>query len=259
MKRILWVSLALAGCAAGAAAQLREVPAPSGLINVSFTEPTDAGQAERLRELAARLKPVSDQLEALEAIDILVVHTQRELDQRLGPGREGAFSGATYIHGILFLTPPAWQRAATPEALEDELREALVRYTVVRLAGGNRVPYWLEEGLVAHLTHRPVAPASAEVVLAQGPLALTSWESGDFTPGYWAVRWLVEERGGLAPVRQLLRVTAQRPDTFVENLQLIYGQTAGELERAWRAWLEKLVAEEKRKREGGVQVGPLKR
>ena len=257
MRRLPGLVLALVLCAPPLAAQLHVQASPPGRINVTWTEPADQGQAERLQEMAARLKPTSDQLEPLDLIEIQVVHTQRELDQRLGPGREGSLSGSSYVHGILFLSPPAWQRQPTTEALELELREAMVSYTVTRLAAGNRVPDWLAEGLVAYLTRRPVAPATAEIVVAHGPLLLTAAAADDFTPGYWAVRYLVEERGGIPPLRQLLRVTAQRPDTFVENLQLIYGVTAGELERAWRGWLEKILAEDKRKREGGVRVGPL--
>jgi hypothetical protein len=43
----------------------------------------------------------------------------------------------------------------------------------------------------------------------------------------------------------------------VENLQLVYGVSVGELERDWRNWLERVVEEEKRRREGGVREGPL--
>lgn len=242
----------------GLGAQVRvELPAPSGRINVSFTEPSDEGQADRLRDLAVRLKPVADQLETFDQIDIVIVHSQRELDQRLGPDKAGALTGVSYVHGILFLSPITWERNPTDEALEHEMQEALARYAVVRLAGGNRVPDWLEEGLVSVLTRRPVAPMTAEQVARRADLLLAQFEQRDPTVGHWAVRYLVDDRGGLTPLRQLLRLVSQRPDTFVENLQLVYVVSVGELERAWRAWLERLVAEDKRQREGGVREGPL--
>jgi len=99
-----------------------------------------------------------------------------------------------------------------------------------------------------------LAPIAAD---ARADLLLAQFEQQDPTVGHWAVRYLVDDRGGLTPLRQLLRLVSQRPDTFVENLQLVYGVSVGELERAWRAWLERLVAEDKRQREGGVREGPL--
>lgn len=247
----------LLGCVlANLSAQIRvEVPAPSGRINITYTEPADEGQADRLRDLAVRLKPVADQLASLDQIDIVLVHSQRELDQRLG--REGALSGVSYVHGILFLSPLTWERNPTDEALEHEMREALVRYTVVRLAGGNHVPNWLEEGLVSVLTRRPVAPATAELVARRAPLLLTQFETQDPAVGHWAVRYLTEARGDLDSLRQLLSLIAQRPDTFIENLQLVFATSVGELERGWRDWLQQQVEEEKRRRQGGVREGPL--
>jgi hypothetical protein len=155
------------------AAQVRvEVPAASGRINVKFTESSDEGQADRLMELATRLKPISDQLDNLSDIDMVIVHSQRELDQRLGGEAEGRLVGVSYVHGILFLSPISWERNPTDEALEHEMEEALVRYTATRMAGGNRMPDWLEEGLVRVLARRPAAPATAELVARQADLLL---------------------------------------------------------------------------------------
>lgn len=259
MRMRVWVGAGLlAAVALGVSGQMRvELPAPSGRVNVTFTEPSDEGQADRLRDLAVRLKPIADQLERFDQIDVVVVHSQRELDQRLGPGQAGALTGVSYVHGILFLSPLTWQRNPTDEALDHEMQEALARYAVVRLAGGNRVPEWLEEGLVSVLTRRPVAPMTAEQVARRADLLLAQFEAADPAVGHWAVRYLIDERGGLTSLRQLLRLVSQRPDTFVENLQLVYGVSVGELERSWRAWLERLVAEDKRLREGGVREGPL--
>jgi len=251
-------TILLAAVPLGLSAQVQMVlPAPSGRVNVSFTEASDEGQADRLRDLAVRLKPVADQLETFDQIDIVVVHSQRELDQRLGPGKAGALTGVSYVHGILFLSPLTWERNPTDEALEHEMQEVLARYAVVRLAGGNRIPDWLEEGLVSVLTRRSVAPITAEQVAQRAGMLLTQFEAQDPTVGHWAVRYLLDERGGLISLRQLLLLVSQRPDTFVENLQLVYRVRVGELERAWRAWLERLVAEDKRQREGGVREGPL--
>jgi hypothetical protein len=241
------------------AAQVRIETTSGAKINVTYTEPADAPQAERLRELAGRLKPVADQLDPLEEINLVVVHSQRELDQRLGPEAQGRLSGASFVHGILFLSPNTWTRNPTSEALDDEMRDALVRYNVVRLAGGNRIPQWLEEGLVGVLTHRAIAVPAAEAVAQRGPLLLIRFEPEDPAVGFFAVRYLVEARGGLAQIRQLLRLTAQRPDSFVENLQLVYGVPAGELERDWRRWLTAMVEADKRQRETGVREGPLVR
>lgn len=240
------------------AAQVRvEVPAVSGRINVRFSESSDEGQADRLRELAARLKPISDQLDSLSDVDLVVVHSRRELEQRLGAGSEGRLVGISYVHGILFLSPVSWERNPTDDALEYEMEEALVRYAVTRMAGGNRVPDWLEEGLVRNLARRPSAPATAEEVARRADLLLAEYETTDPHVGFWAVRYLLDARGGLTFIRQLLRLTGQRPDTFVENLQLVYGVPVGELERDWRNWLERVVEEEKRRQEGGVREGPL--
>jgi hypothetical protein len=135
------------------------------------------------------------------------------------------------------------------------MEQALVRYAAIELAGGNRLPDWLESGLVSVLTKRPFAAATAESVAQRAPLLLPRFEPDDPAVGYWAVRYLVEARGGLTSIRQLLRLVAQRPDSFVENLQLVYGIPAGELERAWRAWLHE-QAEAEKKREGRRE-GPL--
>ncbi len=252
------VVLSLLTLVPAAAAQLQvEVPVPTGKINVTFTERSDEGQADRLRELASRLKSVSDQLAALDQVDIVVVHTRRELEQRLGHDAPGALTGISYLHGILFLSPLAWDQNPTDEALDHEMGEALVGYAVVRTAGGNRVPGWLEDGLVSVLTRRPVAPVSAELVARRADLLLTQFQADDANVGHWAVQYLVDQRGGLTPLRQLLRLVAQRPDTFVENLQLVYGVPVGELERDWRAWLERVVEDDRKRREGGVREGPL--
>jgi len=242
--------------AVAAAAQVRvEVPGTSGRIHVSFSEPGDEGQADRLRELAARLKPVADQLQNFDEVEIVVVRSPRELEQRLGEA--GALSGVSYVHGILFLSPLAWQVNPTDEALEQQMTVALVRNTIVRLAGGNRVPDWLEEGLVSVLTRRPFSPASAEVIVRRAPLLLAQFDAEDPAAGYWAVRYFVEARGGLGELRQVLRLLGQRPDSFIENLQLATGTSVGELERGWRVWLQRQIDEERRKREGGVREGPL--
>ena len=233
-----------------------ELPGTTGRINVGFTEPSDQGQAERLREVAARLKPVSDQLENLEEIKIVILHSPRELELRLGPGSIGASSGASYLDGILFLSPLAWQRNPTDEAIDQEMSEALVRYTALQLAGGNRLPAWLEQGLVSALTKRSFGATTGELIAHRAALLLAEAEADDPAVGYWAVRYLLEARGGLAPVRQLLRLVAQRPGSFVENLQLVYGVPVGELERDWRRWLLQQVEEEK-KREGTTRQGPL--
>ena len=260
MTRRLWLSAALlAVCsAAPLKGQVEGVPAPaSGQIHVTYTEPSDQGQAERLRELAARLKPLADPLNNLDKVEIVVVHTQRELDQRLGSSGSGALTGVSYVHGILFLSPVAWQRNPTAEAIEHELQEALVRYAALRLAGGNPLPDWLDQGLVSVLTKRLFAPASAEFVVERGPLLLIEHRADDPAIGYWAVRYLVEARGGLTPLRQLLSLLAQRPDSFVENLQLVYGVSVGELERDWRRWLAEQIEADRKKRESGAREGPL--
>ncbi|MGH9862409.1 MAG: hypothetical protein ACRD35_03215 [Candidatus Acidiferrales bacterium] len=259
MKNRLALAAVLAFVAAAprlSAQETVELPGATGRINVGFTEPADQGQAERLREVAARLKPVSDQLENLEEINIVVLHSARELELRLGPGHLGASSGASYLDGILFLSPLAWQRNPTDEAIDQEMSEALVRYTALHLAGGNRLPAWLEQGLVSVLTKRTFGATTGELIARRASLLLAETESDDPAVGYWAARYLLEARGGLGQVRQLLRMVAQRPDGFVENLQLVYGVPVGELERDWRRWLLQQVEEEK-KREGTTRRGPL--
>lgn len=260
MHSRFWLGLVLVLLATDLTGQVRvEVAAARGQINVTYTEPSDEGQAARLRDLAARLKPVADQVENLDRIDIVIVHSPRELAQRLGTEDERALSGVSYVHGILFLSPLTWQRTPTSEALEQEMKEALIRYAALHLAGGTPLPDWLEEGLVSILTQRPFAPATAELVTKRAELLLAEAVADDPAVGYWAVRYLVEARGGLTRLRQLLRLTAQRPDTFRENLQLVYGVRVGELERDWRRWLTQLLEEEKRRRKQGVREGPLVR
>lgn len=260
MRILSRLGLLLVGAALHLPAQVRvQVPGTSGEINVSYTEPADEPQAARLQELVARLKPIADQLNSLDRIDVVILHTQRELEQRLGTASVGRLAGVSYIHGIFFVSPLTWERNPTAEALEHEMQEALVRYAALQLAGGNPLPGWLDQGLVAVLTKRPFATATAEAVAQRAPLLLVRRQAEDPAVGYWAVRYLVEERGGLASLRQLLRLTAQRPDGFVGNLQLVYGVPAGTLERDWRQWLVRLVEREKEERERGVRRGPLVR
>ncbi|MFQ5777307.1 MAG: hypothetical protein ACE5IP_04805 [Terriglobia bacterium] len=260
MRILSGLSLLLAGAALNLPAQVRvEVPGTSGQINVSYTERSDEPQAARLQELAARLKPIADQLNSLDRVDVVILHTERELEQRLGAAGVGQLTGVSYIHGIFFVSPLTWERNPTAEALEHEMQEALVRYAALQLAGGNALPGWLDQGLVAVLTKRPFATATAEAVAQRAPLLLVRREAGDPAVGYWAVRYLMEERGGLVSLRQLLRLMAQRPDSFVENLQLTYGVPAGTLERDWRQWLLQLVETEREERERGVRRGPLVR
>lgn len=235
-------------------AQVREiVPAPSGEVNITFTHPDDQGQAERLRDMTFRVKPPADQLEKLEKINIVLLHSQRELDLRLGPDRAGALAGASYVHGILFLSPLSWEGNPTEEAIENELEEALVRYAILHLTGGYPLPAWLEQGLVDVLGNRPAPAVTARQVAQRADLLLTQSQLDLPVVGYWAVRYLMEERGGLVSIRQLLRLTAQRPDNFLENLQLVYGAPVGELEFQWRAWLERKAEEGDEE----VQRGPL--
>ncbi|MFQ5662427.1 MAG: hypothetical protein ACE5HL_01165 [Terriglobia bacterium] len=261
MRIRFWLGFGLAWAVAAGApcvAQVRvEVPAPSGEINVTYTAPADEGQAARLRDLAVRLKPRADQLYILDRIDIVIVHSVRELEQRLGPQAAGALSGVSYVHGILFLSPLSWRGNPTSEALEHEMEQALVRYAALQLAGGNRLPDWLEQGLVSVLTQRSFAITTAELVARRASLLLAQRQADDPAIGYWAVRYLTEARGGLTPLRQLLRLVAQRPDSFVENLQLVYGVPVGTLERDWRRWMNAEVEAEKKRREGGVRTGPL--
>lgn len=251
---LLASSVPLAAAAPEAGAQVRaEGFAAPAEIKVTYSEPSDAGQADRLRDLAVRMKPVADQLEPLTEVRIVIVRSPAELSRRLGG--EDALAGVSYVHGILFLSPISWQRNPTEEALEHEMEKALVRVAILQLAGGNRLPDWLESGLVSVLTKRPFAAATAELVAERAPLLLTRFERDDPAVGYWAVRYLVDARGGLTSIRQLLRLTAQRPDSFVENLQLVYGVPAGVLERDWRSWLT-AQAEAEKKREGRRE-GPL--
>ncbi|MFQ5668023.1 MAG: hypothetical protein ACE5I7_16530 [Candidatus Binatia bacterium] len=260
MRHRCWVALGLLLAATPALAQVRfENFGTSGRINVTYTEPSDEGQATRLQELAATLKPLADQLHPLEEINIVIVHSRRELEQRLGPGHDGALAGVSYIHGILFLSPIVWQTNPTQEALEQQMKDALVRYAVLFLSGGNRLPGWLDQGLVSFLTQRTFGVGTAEPVARAAPLLLARREAAELAVGYWAVRYLAEERGGLPVLQQLLRLHARRPDTFVEDLELTYGVSVGELERDWRQWLAAMVERDKRERESGVREGPLVR
>ncbi len=253
----LLLSFVLAGLASSLSAQVRvEIPAPSGSVNVTYTDPAEQGQAERLRDLVLRVKPLADQLYDVEHIEVVIVRSQRELDLRLGPRRAGALAGISYVHGILFLSPLSWEGNPTEEALEHEMEQAVARYAANQLAGGHRLPAWLEEGLVSVLTRRSFPPTTADLVEGRAALLLAQSEESDPAVGYWAVRYLAEARGGLGLLRQLLRLVAQRPDNFLENLRLVYGVPVGTLERDWRAWLRQLV-EEAGKGEGRVREGPL--
>jgi len=90
----LLLSFVLAGLASSLSAQVRvEIPAPSGSVNVTYTDPAEQGQAERLRDLVLRVKPLADQLYDVEHIEVVIVRSQRELDLRLGPRRAGALAG----------------------------------------------------------------------------------------------------------------------------------------------------------------------
>jgi len=259
MQKRAWVLVVLSLVALEARAQTRvQAPAPAGEFVVTFTERSDEGQAARLRDVAARVKPLADQLENLERIEIVVVHSQRELDLRLGLDQAGSVAGVSYLHGILFLSPLAWTRNPTDEALTHEMQDAMIRLTVLRLTGGHAAPDWLTQGLVANLTKRPFAAASVELIVQSAPLLLLQWRADDPAVGYWAVRYLLDARGGLTPVRQLLHILAQRPDSFVENLELVYGTPVGDLERDWRAWLQQQMEEEKRRRQDNRE-GPLVR
>jgi len=229
---------------------------PAKGIFVTYTEPGDAGQAERVREIAARMKPFADQLEDVPRVEIHLVHTARELAQRAG-GETAAVVVPSYVHsGFFLLSPLAWQRNPTPEAIEHEVKLALVRYAISYVARGNNLPAWLEQGLLAYLTGESFAPLTAGLTAQRAQMLLTDFAASDPASGYWAVRYLVEERGGLTVIKQLLRLVAQRPDLFVDNLQLVYGLPVGELERAWRAWCQQIAAAEERKQRG-IQVGPL--
>lgn len=243
---------------ANAAAQVRMVEQPtSGTVNVTFTHPDDQAQAGRIRDLVFRIKPVADPLFAAEDINVELLHSQRELDLRLGPARAGQPSGASYVHGILFLSPLVWPPTPTDEALVHAMEEALVRYSVLQLTGGHHLPDWLERGLIEFLAKREHAVTTADLVAGRAELLLGERDADDPAVGYWAVRYLIEQRGGLPVIQRLLRMTAQRPDSFLGNLGLVYDTRLGQLERDWRAWLKALVAEDKRQREGGVRRGPL--
>lgn len=248
------LGIILAFClAASSAAQ-----EPAKGIFVIYTEPGNEGQAERVRDIAARMKTFADQLEDVPRVEIHLVHSARELAQRAGEDTS-ALVVPSYVHrGFFLLSPLAWQRNPTPEAIEHEVKVGLVRYAISYLAGGNYLPAWLEQGLLAYLTRESFAPLTAGLVAQRAQLLLTDFAAGDPAIGYWALRYLVEERGGLAAIKQLLRLVAQRPDLFVDNLQLVYGVPVGELEQDWRAWCQQIAEAEERKQRG-IQVGPLKR
>jgi hypothetical protein len=95
------------------AAQVRvEVPAASGRINVKFTESSDEGQADRLMELATRLKPISDQLDNLSDIDMS--GCWRDARRRRPPP---SWSPAKPTCCWRALTPPAPMSASGPSAI----------------------------------------------------------------------------------------------------------------------------------------------
>lgn len=256
-NRTLLIASIILSVAVGAHAQVRVVePAASGTVNVTWSHPEDEPQALRLRDLVFRVKPVSDALHPVEEVSVVIVHSQRELDLQLGPDRAGDLAGASYVRGILFLSPLSWLTSPTDEALESRMEEAMVRYAALNLAGGHRLPEWLDEGLVRYLTKQPFAPTTAAIVAARAEVLLSSWEADDPAIGFWAVRFLVEERGGLPAIQRLLRIMSMRPDTFRENMELVYSSSVGQLERDWRAWLNALVEEDRRQREGGVRRIP---
>ncbi len=254
MRRELAALILAATCLGATAARAQQPPG----IYVTFTEPSDEGQALRVRDIAARMKTFADQLENVPRVEIHLVHSPRELALRVG-GETSARVVPSYVHGGFFLlSPVAWPGNPTQETIEHEVQEGLVRYAISYLAGGNRLPAWLDQGLLAYLTRQEFPPLTAGLVAQRAELLLGRWEPTEPTIGYWAVKYLVEERGGLAALRQLLRLMGQRPDVFVDNLQLAYGTPVGELERAWRAWCKALAEREEQKQKGGIQVGPIK-
>ncbi len=240
--------------AAGAAAQVRQIePGTSGTVNVTYDHPDDAAVAERLRDLVFRVKPRADALYAVEEINLAIVHTQRELDLQLGAGQAGQLAGASYVRGVLFLAPFSWPTNPTDEALEAEMEAAVVRLALLRMAGGHRLPAWLDGGLVSFLTRQQFAPTTASLVAQRAEMLLGEWEASGPAVGYWAVRYLVEARGGLENLQRVLLATAQRPDMFFNNMVLVYNTSVGQLERDWRGWLKELAEEDRIQREGGVR------
>ena len=253
----LLAALFLLGGGAEAAGQARMIePGPSGTVNVTFDHPDDEPMAVRLRDLVFRVKRVSDVLHEVKEINVTLVHTQRELDLQLGPERAGEAAGASYVRGILYLSPLSWSRNPTDEALEAEMEQVMVRYSLLQLTGGHRVAPWLEDGLVAYLTRQQFAPSTAGLLAGRADVLLASRGAQEPAVGYWAVRYLIEERGGIPALQRLLRTTARRPDTFLENLEVVYAASTGELELEWRGWLNALVEEDRLQREGGVRRGP---
>ena len=238
-------------------AQVRVVePAPSGKVNVTYSHPDDKPMAERLRDLVFRVKPVSDALYNIRELDLIVVHTQREFDLQVGASVPGAVAEASYVRGILILSPLAWTRNPTDETLEAEVEQAVVRYATLQLTGGQSIPGWLSDGLVAYLAKQQFAPSTAALIADRTQVLLAVRGRQESAVGYWAVRFLVEERGGLAAIQRLLRMTARRPDNFIENFELIYAAPTGELERDWRDWLRANVERDRIQREGGVRRRP---
>jgi hypothetical protein len=154
---------------------------------------------------------------------------------------------------VLFLSPLTWPTNPTDDALEAEMEAAVVRHALLRLSGGHRLPAWLDAGLVSFLTHQQFAPTTANLVAQRAEMLLGEWDASDPAAGYWAVRYLVEERGGLENLQRVLRATAQRPDMFFNNMVLVYNTPVGQLERDWRGWLDAFVEEDRRQREGGVR------
>ena len=241
----------------GLSAQVRVVePAPSGKVNVTYTHPEDKPMAERLRDLVFRVKRVSDALYNIRELDLIVVHTQREFDLQVGSSVPGAVAEASYLRGILILSPLGWTRNPTDETLEAEVEQVMVRYATLQLTGGQPVPNWLSDGLVAYLAKQQFAPSTAALIADRTQVLMAVRGKQESAIGYWGVRFLVEERGGLAAVQRLLRMTARRPDNFIENLELIYAAPTGELERDWRDWLRARVEAARIQREGGVRRRP---
>lgn len=258
MARVFLGFLAVAILLAAPPARAQTPEPPRGIF-VTFTDPTDEGQAARIQDIAAQMKSFADQLENVPRVEIHLVHSAGELALRAG-GDTAMRVVPSYVHsGFFLLSPLAWPGNPTPEAIEYEVQRGLVLYAITYLAGGNRLPAWLEQGLLAYLTRQEFPPLTARPVAQRAELWLPRFDTREEAAGYWAVKYLVEQRGGLAAIRQLLRLVAQRPDLFVENLQLVYAISVGELERSWRAWCEAIAAEEEKRQKGGVQVGPLRR
>ena len=256
-KRFLALLLSLTW-SSWASTPVAAAPESTPGIFVTFTDPADQGLSERVRDVAARMKTFADQLENVPRVEIYLVRSARELSLRAG-SETAARVVPSYVHGGFFLlSPMVWPGNPTEEAIEHEVQQGLVLYAISAAAGGNRLPAWLEQGLLAYLTRQELPPLTAGQVAQRAGLLLTRFEVAEPAVGYWAVKYLVDDHGGLAPLRQLLRLVAQRPDLFVDNFQLVYGASVGELERGWRTWCQEIVEREEKRQKGGIQVGPLK-